>query len=115
MKPRREMDKVGMRKNMMKQMNDHNPDSQGLLPTGAPGESYEIHMKGHLDDSWSDWLEGMDVRLLENGEMILYGRIVDQAALMGILTKLYGLNLTLISVNKQDGVLTPGREVSQQK
>jgi hypothetical protein len=38
--------------------------------------------------------------LLENGEMILYGHIGDQAALMGILNRLYGLNIKLLSLSK---------------
>ena len=66
----------------------------------AHGRFFEIHVKGHLDESWSDWLEGLEVKLLDNGEMILSGHIRDQAALMGILNKLYGLNLTLLSVNE---------------
>jgi hypothetical protein len=61
---------------------------------------FEIHVKGHLNNKWSDWLENMDIRLLENGEMILCGEIVDQAALMGILTKLNRLNLTILSVSE---------------
>jgi len=63
---------------------------------------FEIHVKGHLDDSWSDWLEGLDVKLLDGGEMILFGYIGDQAALMGTLNKLNGLNLTLLSLNKAE-------------
>ena len=74
--------------------------NQGKLSTGAHGGFFEIHVKGHLDDSWTDWLEGLEMKLLDNGEMILFGRIRDQAALMGILNKLYGLNLTLCSVNE---------------
>ncbi len=62
------------------------------------GGSFEIHVKGHLSSEWSDWLEGMEVKLLDNGEMILFGTIVDQAALMGILNKLNRLNLILLSV-----------------
>jgi hypothetical protein len=79
---------------------EHNHQCQGNLPTDPQGGTYEIHIKGHLDESWSDWLEGMEVNLLENGEMILFGRIGDQAALMGTLNKLYRLNLTLLSVSK---------------
>ena len=41
--------------------------------------------------------------------MILYGHIGDQAALMGILNKLYGLNLTLLSVRKPGGIVPPER------
>lgn len=61
---------------------------------------FEIHVKGQLNSCWSDWLEGLEVELLENGDMILFGPIVDQAALMGLLNKLNRLNLTLLSVNK---------------
>jgi hypothetical protein len=60
----------------------------------------EIRVKGQLGDQWQDWFENMDLRLLENGEMILTGAIHDQAALMGILNKVNRLNLTLLSVNK---------------
>ncbi len=60
----------------------------------------EIRVKGHLSDQWRDWFENMDIKLLENGEMILTGTIPDQAYLMGILNKLNRLNLTLLSVNE---------------
>jgi hypothetical protein len=63
------------------------------------GAYFEIRVKGHLSSQWSDWLEGLEVKLLDNGEMILSGTIVDQAALMGVLNKLYRLNLTLLSVS----------------
>lgn len=59
---------------------------------------FEIRVKGQLNSGWSDWFENLDLRLLENGEMILSGAIPDQAALMGILNKLNRLNLTLLSV-----------------
>lgn len=67
------------------------------------GGTFEIHVNGHLDQSWSDWLDGLEVQLQDNGEMILSGAILDQAALMGILSKLYRLNLTILSVNKVTG------------
>jgi hypothetical protein len=79
-----------------------NTQKKNTLSTTAQGELFEIHVKGHLDDSWSDWLEGLEVMLLDNGEMILSGAIKDQAALMGTLNKLYGLNLTLLSLSKVD-------------
>jgi hypothetical protein len=83
----------------MNKTNKNNKQNQGLA-SDSQGDFYEIQIKGQLDASWSDWLEGLEVRLLDNGEMILCGCIADQASLMGILSKLYGLNLTLISVNK---------------
>ena len=75
-------------------------ENGGALSTGLRGSWFEIRVKGHLDESWSDWLEGLEVKLLDNGEMILLGRIADQAALMGILNQLYGLNLALLSVSE---------------
>jgi hypothetical protein len=61
---------------------------------------FEIHVRGHLNSKWSDWLEGLEAELLDNGEMVLSGTIPDQAALMGILNKLNRLNLTLLSVSE---------------
>ena len=61
---------------------------------------YEIHIEGHLDSTWSEWLDGLQVQLLENGETILFGPIVDQSALMGVLIKLGRMNVTLISFNE---------------
>ena len=75
-------------------------ENRGVLSTGDHGGFFEIHVKGQLDESWSDWLEGLEVKLLDNGEMILSGHVGDRAALMSILNKLYGLNLTLLSVNE---------------
>ena len=79
---------------------DETKPDQSIPTTGAPTDFYEIRIKGQLDESWSDWLEGLEVTLLENGEMILSGYIRDQAALMGTLNKLYGLNLALLSLTK---------------
>ena len=70
------------------------------LSTSGHANFFEIRVKGQLDGSWSDWLEGLEARLLKNGETMLSGHIEDQAALMGILNKLYRLNLTLLSVRE---------------
>jgi hypothetical protein len=85
---------------MMNKNTENNNENKSAHSTGARGGFFEIHVKGHLDESWSDWLEGMEMKLLDNGEMILFGHIGDQAALMGTLNKLYRLNLTLLSVNE---------------
>jgi hypothetical protein len=100
MNPNRETDKLGPRENMTNKKNETNKEKNGTFSTGSCGACFEIHVRGQLDASWSDWLEGLDVTLLENGEMILSGHIIDQAALMGTLNKLYGLNLTLLSVHE---------------
>ena len=46
---------------------------------GAKVSVYEIRVKGHLDERWSDWFDGLEITNLENGEAMLSGEIVDQA------------------------------------
>ena len=77
-----------------------NKDDQNAGPSLSGGGFFEIHVRGHLNSEWSDWLDGLDIKLLENGETLLSGDIVDQAALMGILNKLNRLNLALLSVSE---------------
>ena len=60
---------------------------------------YQIRLKGHLGSQWSSWFEGLTITLEENGETIIAGPIVDQAALYGLLKKVRDLGLTLLSVN----------------
>ena len=74
-------------------------DNRSAPSSRSGGGFFEIHVKGHLDAKWSDWLGGLEVERLDNGEMILSGTIVDQAALMGILNQLHRLNLALVSVS----------------
>ena len=62
-------------------------------------ELYEIRLKGHLDDHWAGWFEGLTITLEENGSTLLSGPLADQAALHGILKKVRDLGLTLLSVN----------------
>lgn len=65
---------------------------------------YTIHVEGHLDPSWSDWLDGVVITPLENGESLISGRVADQSALHGLLAKIRDLNLTLISVIRELGM-----------
>ena len=74
-------------------------DGSALSPSSGVG-IFEIRVNGQLSSHWSEWLGGLQVKLLENGEMVLFGPIVDQAALMGVLNKLSRLNLALLSVNQ---------------
>ncbi len=59
---------------------------------------YEIRVKGHLEDHWSEWFDGLEITNLENGEALLSGEIVDQAALHGVLIKIRDLGLPLLAV-----------------
>jgi hypothetical protein len=60
--------------------------------------TYEIRIKGHLDDKWADWFEGLTITRADNGETLLRGSVVDQAALHGVLRKVRDLGLPLLSV-----------------
>jgi hypothetical protein len=58
---------------------------------------YEIRIVGHLDTRWADWFEGLSFTHESDGTTILYGPVVDQAALHGLLRKVRDLGLPLIS------------------
>jgi hypothetical protein len=89
-------------KNMWWNDSERNGTDPDKVLSPCKEEFFEIRVRGQLDSRWSEWLEGLEMKLLDNGEMVLSGPIVDQAALMGILNKLSRLNLALISVNEVD-------------
>jgi hypothetical protein len=60
---------------------------------------YQIKLKGHLSAQWTDWFEGLTITPEADGDMLLTGPVVDQAALFGLLKKVRDLGLTLVSVN----------------
>lgn len=62
-------------------------------------DSYEIHLKGHLDARWADWFDGFTITQSESGETVLTGSVADQAALHGLLKKVRDLGLPLLSIN----------------
>ena len=59
---------------------------------------YEIRLKGHLENRWANWFEGLTITALNNGETLLTGSIIDQAVLHSVLRKVRDLGLPLLSV-----------------
>ncbi len=59
---------------------------------------YSIRVKGHLDSTWSEWFDGLTIANVADGETVLTGEIVDQAALHGLLNKVRDLGLPLLAV-----------------
>ncbi len=85
---------------------DKKNNKQGTRHMAGP-IIYEIKVQGHLDQVWSQWLEGMTLTHCENDEnggayTLISGPVVDQPALHGLLAKIGSLNLTLISVSRID-------------
>jgi hypothetical protein len=68
---------------------------------------YTIRVKGHLGQSWSAWFDGMTITNEANGDTVVSGPVVDQAALHSLLVKVHNLNLTLISVLRIETDATP--------
>jgi len=71
---------------------------------------YEIRLKGHLDNRWADWFEGLTITLEDQGDTLLTGLVVDQAALHGLLKRVRDLGMPLLSVN----FVNPGQANSQE-
>ena len=75
--------------------NKPNPKSNPRQP-----KIYQIRIKGHLGNQWSDWFDGLAIALEDDGNTLLSGLVVDDAALHGLLKKVRDLGLPLISVNR---------------
>ncbi len=71
---------------------------------------YQIRIKGHLRPQWADWFEGLTITLEEDGDTLLTGQVIDQAALHGLLKKVRDLAMPLISVNR----IEPGQAAAAQ-
>ena len=86
--------------------------SNELDPKKEPSQPvvYQIRIKGHLGYQWTDWFGGLTITLEENGDTLLTGPVIDQAALHGLLKKVRDLGMPLVSVNCVD----PGRAKTEE-
>ncbi|HEX6480535.1 MAG TPA: hypothetical protein VF043_16990 [Ktedonobacteraceae bacterium] len=75
--------------------------SNDINSESDPGQPlvYQIRIKGQLGRQWTDWFGGLTLTLEDNGETLLTGPVVDQAALHGLLKKVRDLAMPLVSVN----------------
>ena len=74
--------------------------SNDINSESDPGQPlvYQIRIKGHLGREWTDWFGGLSITLEDNGDMLLTGPVVDQAALHGVLKKVRDVGMPLLSV-----------------
>jgi hypothetical protein len=75
--------------------------SNRLNPKTDPSQPvvYQIRLKGHLGSEWTDWFGGLRITLEDNGDTLLTGPVVDQAALHGLLRRVRDLGIPLVSVS----------------
>ena len=69
-------------------------------PPRSTALHYEIRIRGHLDDRWAEWFDGLTITLEDDGDTLLSGPVIDQAALHGLLKRVRDLGLLLVSVNR---------------
>jgi hypothetical protein len=72
------------------------------MPKEVEKTQYYIKVKGNLDGKWADWFDGFALTSYGNHETLLSGKVTDQAALHGILSKINNLGLSLILVAQID-------------
>ena len=80
-----------------------------------PGQPlvYQIRIKGHLGRQWTDWFGGLTITLEDNGETLLTGPVVDQAALHGLLRKVRDVGMPLLSVSRVEPDQAEASDVKQ--
>ncbi len=68
--------------------------------TAKEAGRYEIRLKGHLDNRWAAWFDGMTLTPCSDGTTTIHGTVLDQSALHGLLQRVRDVGLPLISVTR---------------
>ncbi len=85
-----------------------NPESDPDQPV-----VYQIRIKGHLGRQWTNWFEGLTITQEDNGETLLTGPVLDQAALHSLLRKVRDAGLPLVAVMQVEPKQTERRETNE--
>lgn len=67
---------------------------------GGDSHDYQIRIKGHLDERWFRWFDGLNLTHTPDGETIIIGTALDQAALHAVLSRIRDLGLELLVVEQ---------------
>lgn len=85
-------------------MSDHQDNT-------AQAPIYQIRIEGHLGEHWADVFDSLEITLTEDGDTLLHGSVVDQAALHGLLRRIRDSGMTLVSVRRvQSGDTTQSNQ-----
>jgi hypothetical protein len=87
--------------------------SNELNPKTDPDQPmvYQIRIKGYLSHQWTDWFDGLTITLEQDGDTLLTGPVIDQAALHGLLKKVRDLGMPLVSVSPVEPGPADGSDV----
>lgn len=96
----------------MSNMRKENNERSTASATRHETSGYAIRVEGHLDARWATWFDGLSLLHAGDGTTIIYGAVVDQAGLHGLLRKVRDLGLPLVSVIRVELEQVNGPDVS---
>jgi hypothetical protein len=86
-------------------------DGKQLMRKGT-GTIYRIVVRSELNDKYAVAFEGMEMET-KDGDTVLKGKIIDQPHLHGILARINGLGLRLLSVEALPDDVDPSSAISR--